>query len=114
MRLLLPLFFLALCACPKPPPEPGPLQAAVATRKLDQPVGVAMGGYSRSRSAADPGSPWAEQLPASRGVAIEPTVRVVAMTNGPTRVALIRLDLTLVSVTLRSRVIAPGRPLRRA
>jgi|GEM_PF-759209 neutral ceramidase len=89
-----------------PPPEPGPLRAGVATRKLDQPVGIAMGGYLRNRPASDPGSPWAQQFPASRGVHTEPTVRVVALTNGLTRVAFIRLDTTIVSPTLRSRLIA--------
>jgi neutral ceramidase len=109
-RVLLPLVVLSLTACPAPkpmppPPEPGPLKAGVATRKFDQPVGVAMGGYLRSRPLSDPGSPWAEQFPASRGVATEPTVRVVALTNGVTRVAFIRLDATIVSPSLHGRFI---------
>ena len=78
----------------------------MATRRLDLPVGIAMGGYLRQRPASDPGSPWARQFPASQGVHTEPTVRVVALTNGLTRVAFIRLDTAITSPTLRSRLIA--------
>ena len=112
MSSLRPLAFtslLVLAACPPPKPvvpEPGPLRAAVATRRLDIPVGIAMGGYLRTRPASDPGSPWAKQFPASQGVHSDPTVRVVVLTNGLTRVALIRLDTTIVSPTLRSRLIS--------
>ncbi|MFT3712859.1 MAG: neutral/alkaline non-lysosomal ceramidase N-terminal domain-containing protein [Archangium sp.] len=103
---------LALCftlsACPPPPPpppaKPGPLRAGVATVKLDQPVGMAMGGYLRQRPGSDPGSTWAKQFPASRGVHTEPTARTLALTNGLSRVALVRLDLTIVSPTLRTRI----------
>ncbi|MDP2269876.1 MAG: neutral/alkaline non-lysosomal ceramidase N-terminal domain-containing protein [Archangium sp.] len=100
--------FFVFMACPQvpaPPPEPGPLQAGVATRRLDLPVGIAMGGYLRTRPASDPGSPWARQLPASQGLHSDPTVRVVAFTNGLTRLAFVRLDTTLVSPTLRSRLM---------
>ena len=101
------LVFLVACPPPKPaPPQPGPLQASVATRRLDLPVGIAMGGYLRQRPASDPGSTWAKQFPASQGVHTEPTVRVVALTNGLTRVAFIRLDTAITSPTLRSRLIA--------
>ncbi|MFZ5440652.1 MAG: hypothetical protein ACOZQL_11635 [Myxococcota bacterium] len=111
MRLALALLALSLTllACPQPPPaapEPGPLLAGVATRRIDQPVGVPMGGYLRTKPASDPGSPWAQQFPASRGVQTEPTVRVLALTNGLTRVAFIRLDTTITSPRLRSRAIA--------
>ncbi len=101
------LLFCTACPPPRPPPpQPGPLRAGVATRRLDVPVGIAMGGYLRTRPASDPGSPWARQFPASQGIQSDPTVRVVVLTNGLTRVALIRLDTTLVSPTLRSRLIA--------
>lgn len=95
------------CSTPMPPPpEPGPLLAGVATRKLDVPVGIAMGGYSRTRPADDPRSPWSKQLPASRGIHTEPTVRVIALSNGLTKVAFIRMDTTLISSTLRARTMA--------
>lgn len=97
--------FTACPPAPPPPPEPGPLQASVATRRLDIPVGIAMGGYLRTRPASDPGSPWAKQFPASQGIHTDPTVRVVAFTNGLTRLAFVRLDTTIVSPTLRSRLL---------
>ena len=109
-RMLVIASLLLLTACPSPrppaPPEPGPLRAGVATRRFDMPVGIALGGYLRTRPASDPGSPWATQFPASQGVHTDPTVRVVALTNGLTRVAFMRLDLTLTSPTLRSRLTA--------
>ena len=71
---------LVLTACPPPkpppPPEPGPLLAGVATRRFDLPVGIALGGYLRSRPATDPGSAWAKQFPASQGIHTDPTARV--------------------------------------
>lgn len=100
-------FVVLLSACPPPPapsPTPGPLRAGTATRLIDQPVGIAMGGYLRTRPGSDPGSPWSKQFPASRGVHTEPTARALALTNGVSRVALVRLDTTIVSPTLRSRV----------
>lgn len=100
---------LLLAACGAPttvPPQPGPLRAGVATRRLDIPIGVGMGGYSRTRPADDPRSPWAEQMPASRGLHQDPTVRVIALSNGVTKVAFIRMDTTLISSTLRARTIA--------
>lgn len=109
LRVLSLTSLLVFCACPPPtplPPEPGPLQLGVATRRLELPVGIALGGYLRTRPASDPGSPWAKQFPASQGVHTEPTVRVVALTNGLSRVAFIRLDTTIVSPSLRSRLIS--------
>lgn len=109
LRSLALVSFVVFSACPPAPPqppEPGPLKAGVATRRLDLPVGIAMGGYLRTRPASDPGSAWARQLPASQGIHTDPTVRVVAFTNGLTRLAFVRLDTTLVSPTLRSRVMS--------
>jgi neutral ceramidase len=65
---------------------------------------MAMGGYLRQRPGSDPGSTWAKQFPASRGVHTEPTARALALTNGLSRVVMVRLDLTIVSPTLRTRV----------
>lgn len=90
---------------PAPAPEPGPLRAQVSTRPLDLPVGIALGGHLRSRPRTDPGSPWAKQLPASRGLHSEPTARALVLDNGVTSVAFVRLDTCLVSPTLRSRVL---------
>jgi hypothetical protein len=96
---------LLLLACTSTP-GPSRLQAGVGTRRLDLPVGVALGGYSRTKALDEPGSNWAHQLPASRGVHVEPTARAVALTDGVTRVALVRLDVALTSPTLRSRLLA--------
>lgn len=101
------VLLFAACTPPMPPaPKAGRLQAGIATRRIDAPVGTALGGYLRTAPRTDPGSPWAKQLPASQGVHTEPTVRALVLTNGLTRVAMVRLDSTLTSPTLRSRVVA--------
>lgn len=100
---------LSLSACPPPqpmPPKPGPLRGGTATVKLDLPVGMAMGGYLRTKPGSDPGSTWARQFPSSRGMHTEPTARTLALTNGIERLAIVRLDLTIVSPTLRTRIRA--------
>jgi neutral ceramidase len=108
--LLLLLVGVAACTPvtepPPPAPEPGPLRAQVSKRHLDLPVGIAMGGYLRTRPRSDPGSPWAKQLPASRGVHTEPTALALVLSNEATTVAFVRLDACLTSRTLRSRVRA--------
>lgn len=91
---------------PPPPPEPGPLRAQVATRVLDVPVGVPLGGYMRTRRRDEPGSAWAHLLPASRGVHTEPTARVLALSNGATTAVVARVDTCLTSPSLRARVTA--------
>ncbi len=103
-RVALPAV-LALAACSgtpqPPPPKPGPLLAGVATVPLDAPVGLAMGGYSRSKNPGDPGSPWAEKLPGSRGVQTAPSARAIALTDGVTHVVIVRIDTCLTTSTLR-------------
>jgi len=103
MRLLPLAVVVSLTACtPKPPaPKPGPLQAGVATVPLDAPVGVPMGGYSRTRKNGEPGSAFADRLPASHGVQTTPTARAIALTDGLTKIVLVRLDACLTTNSLR-------------
>ncbi len=100
------LVLVACAACPPPPAKPKPqaLKAGVATQRLDIPVGTSMGGYTRQRPSDDPGSLWSKTLPASRGIATEPTARAVAFSDGLTQVVMIRLDGCISSPTLRARV----------
>lgn len=88
---------------PTPVPTPGVLKAGLATVKLDSPVGVPLGGYGRHKSASDPGSPYADHLPASRGVQTQPTARAVALSDGLTTTVVVRTDLCLTTATLRLR-----------
>lgn len=105
---LVVILSLGLAGCPAspPPPRDGALVAGVATVPLDAPIGTAMGGYGRKRTASDPGSPWASQLPASRGIHTAPTARALVLQNGRRAVAAVRLDLIFVTATLRSRAEA--------
>lgn len=107
MKRLTSLLFV-LAACPPPPPapmaEPGPLEAGLATALVDVPVGAPTGGYSRTKSGDDPGSRWAKNFPSTKGVHTDATARALALSNGATRTALIRLDVCLITQSLRTRV----------
>lgn len=97
---------LVLFSC-SPVPSPtkaGPLEAGVATRLIEVPVGAPTGGYSRSKPADDPGSRWAKNFPSTKGVHTDATARALALTNGLTRTALVRLDVCLITPSLRARV----------
>lgn len=84
--------------------EAGPLQAAVATTLVDVPVGASTGGYSRSKPDDDPGSRWSTNFPSTKGVHTDATARALALSNGVTRTALIRLDVCLITPSLRTRI----------
>jgi hypothetical protein len=81
-----------------------PLRAGVAVVSIDVPVGAPTGGYSRNKGLDDPGSPWADKFPSTRGVHTDATAKAVAMTNGVARAAIVRLDVCLVTPSLRTRI----------
>jgi neutral ceramidase len=97
--------FLLWSACkpvPEPAKPPGPLTVGVATVALEVPVGVPMGGYGRHGVAGvEEGSPFALDLPASRGVHTQPTARAIALSDGLTKVVVVRADLCLTTSSLR-------------
>lgn len=97
---------LCLSSCPPPPPPStgGPLKAGVATVVVDVPVGAPTGGYSRTKPADDPGSRWANNFPSTKGVHTDATARALAFTNGVTRAVFVRLDVCLITPSLRARV----------
>ncbi|MDX2013393.1 MAG: neutral/alkaline non-lysosomal ceramidase N-terminal domain-containing protein [Myxococcaceae bacterium] len=104
-RLVLAGVVMASCSpVPPPPPSGGPLRAGVATAIVDVPVGAPTGGYSRTKPPEDPGSPWASTFPSTRGVHTDATARALALTNGLTRVAFVRLDVCLITPSLRTRI----------
>lgn len=107
MRVLLLPLLLVFCACPSPSTssnDAGPLQAAIATTVVDVPVGAPTGGYSRDKADDDVGSRWAKNFPSTKGVHTDASARALALTNGVTRTALIRLDVCLITPSLRTRV----------
>jgi hypothetical protein len=85
-------------------PAPGPLEVGIATTLVDVPVGAPTGGYSRRKSADDPGSRWALTFPSTTGVHTDATARAIALTDGVTRTALVRLDVCLTTPSLRARI----------
>src|SRR5262245_36003095 len=98
MRRSLALLLLA-AACS---PQPSALKAGLATVPLDAPIGTSLGGYNRGKPASDPGSRWALKFEASTGTLAGPTARALALDDGLTRVAIVRIDTALVTATLQS------------
>ncbi|MDP3505085.1 MAG: neutral/alkaline non-lysosomal ceramidase N-terminal domain-containing protein [Myxococcales bacterium] len=101
------LVLVAFSSCPPPPTPPadaGPLQAAVATTRIEVPVGAPTGGYSRSKPDDDPGSRWSTNFPSTKGVHTDATARTLALSNGLTRTAFVRLDVCLITPSLRTRI----------
>jgi neutral ceramidase len=109
---------LALAACHSAPgatgPDqrlPGPLTAGAAQRPLDEPVGISTAGYTQDPylsgpfPADEPGSPFSDIFPATRGVETAPMVKVVAFDNGRGRLVLARLDAVFVTAVLTERVL---------
>lgn len=119
-RTLCLLVAAALCvACgPAAPTEPptGPLRAAAAVRVVDVAVGHSHAGYAQSRGLTgidhppdDPGSPFADRFPASRGMQSPIAARVVLLDNGHARVVIAKLDVIFITWALTERVIELAR-----
>lgn len=103
------------CTPPEPAgpaaPQPGRLRAGVAVVDLDAPIGTPSGGYGRPIPADDPGSTFAQVLPASRGLQSPLRARALALSNGVEGVVLLSVDLPLTTSTLRARAEAHARAL---
>ena len=109
---------LVLAACHSAPgstgPDPrlpGPLTAGAAQRPLDEHVGLSTAGYTQDPylsgpfPADEPGSPFNDIFPATRGVETSPMIKVVAFDNGRGRLLLARLDAVFVTAVLTERVL---------
>lgn len=106
MRPFCPVLVCLLVACGAPAPlerVAGPLKAGIATVPLDAPVGISMGGYSRSKSKTDRGSPFALSFDASTGVHTLPTARALALDDGLHPLVIVRIDVALSTETLQLR-----------
>lgn len=106
MQLLKLSLVVTLLSCSPPTKKDatGPLRAGIATVVVDVPVGAPTGGYSRNRSSDDPGSRWAKNFPSTTGVHTDATARAIAFANDVTRTAIVRLDVCLMTPSLRNRI----------
>lgn len=98
------LLLVVACAPGPTMPQGGPLRAGVSEVVIDVPVGAPTGGYSRAKPDDDPGSRWANSFPATKGVHTDAQARAIVFATENTRVALIRLDVCLITPSLRARV----------
>ncbi len=94
------------------PNSPGPLRAAAAARPLDEPVGISTAGYTQTAALSgpfpsdEPGSPFADIFPSTRGLETQPMAKVVAFDNGRTQLVIARIDAVFVTAVLTERVLA--------
>ncbi len=116
MKNVCPILFLALAACPSKkhahqPAPSGPLRAGAGQRTLDLPVGISTAGYSQSGLIAgplpedEPGSPFADLFPSTRGMQSAPSAKVVVLDNGHARIVLAKIDAVFITGILTERVI---------
>ncbi len=114
------LFVLALAgfapACTSttesdPAPTPKPLEAGAGEALIDLPVGHSTAGYAQTSVLAfafpedEPGSPFADLFPASRGLQAPPKAKAVLLDDGVTLMALARIDAIGVSDVLLDRTV---------
>jgi hypothetical protein len=69
--------------------EPAPLEAGVAMRHLDRPVGISMAGYGGRTDGLR--STWAGAFFASRGFYALPTIKVMVLRAGEEQLVLVKL-----------------------
>lgn len=120
LRVLLVASLPLLFACGKgieggSAPLTGPLLAGAGSAVLDLPVGHAHAGYVQSRilgaphPPGDPGSPFAEILPATRSLQSAPRAKALVLARGSRRIVLAQIDAVFVTSTLTERVATLAR-----
>lgn len=114
LRTGLLLVFFALVACSQPPEDhtkPGALKAGAGQRLIDLPIGHSHGGYTQivGTPGDDPGSPYADRFPSTRGQQSPASAKVIVLDNGHWRVVLARVDAIFTTHSLTQRFIQLAR-----
>lgn len=110
MRALLVALALSLAACGGSG-EAGTLRAGAGTAVLDVPIGHSHGGYLQSSRIGaphpddDPGSPFAELFPATRGMESAPRAKAIWLERGAGRLVLAQIDASMITAELTARVV---------
>ncbi|MCB9712206.1 MAG: neutral/alkaline non-lysosomal ceramidase N-terminal domain-containing protein, partial [Myxococcales bacterium] len=84
--------------------EPAPLQAGVAMRYLDRPVGVSMAGYGGRTGGL--GSAWAGAFFASRGFHALPTIKAMVLRAGEEELVLVKVPTMSSESGLTDAIVA--------
>lgn len=116
LRVVLGLVSLLGGACDPSAPEPlktprKPLMAGAGEALIDLPVGHSTAGYAQSKVLSfkfpkdEPGSPFADLFPASRGMMAPPRTKALLLDTGETRVALVKIDAIATSDVLVARTL---------
>ncbi len=93
------------------PVKAGPLQAGAGEALIDLPVGHSTAGYMQTRELAfefpedEPGSPFADLFPASRGTVAPPKAKALLLDNRAERLAIVRIDAIFSTDVLVERIV---------
>jgi neutral ceramidase len=117
LRLSLAAVLISCSAGPedKRPGKLSPLRAGVGQALIDLPIGHSTAGYLQSTSLAfsfpknEPGSPFADLFPATRGTYAPPKAKAVLLDNGLTTLALVRIDAIFTTDILTARAVELAR-----
>lgn len=82
--------------------EPVPLKVGTANRCMPVPLGIPICGNAPPNK---PLSPYSVTFPGSSFIYLHPTIRVVALEGGTSRLLMIRVDLIAVNSTVVQRVV---------
>lgn len=88
-----------------------PLRAGAGEAVVDLPVGHSTAGYAQSSVLAydlprnDPGSPFADLFPATRGVYNAPKAKALLLDNGVTHFAVVKIDAIFMTDVLVAKTV---------
>jgi hypothetical protein len=91
--------------------KPGTLKVGAGRATIQEPVGTPTAGYAQSPYLGsplptdEPGSPYADMFPATRGMQSAPSAKAIVLDNGVTRMVLAKIDAVGVTDILTERVI---------
>jgi neutral ceramidase len=106
---------LLFAGCKKAPVNlqnaPGSLTAGAGRATIELPIGIPTAGYEQSKYLGfqppkdDPGSPYADIFPVTRGMQSAPTAKAVVLDNGVSYMVIAKIDAVGVTDVLTERVI---------
>lgn len=113
--LILAVSAVALPGCKKAPVDlqnaPGTLYAGAGRTLVNLPIGIPTAGYEQSKYLGfmlptdEPGSPYVDIFPATRGMESPPTAKAVVLDNGVSYMVIAKIDAVGITDVLTERVI---------
>jgi neutral ceramidase len=92
-----------------------PLRAGAGEAVVDLPIGHSTAGYAQTSVLAfkfpknDPGSPFADLFPATRGMQSAPKAKALVLDNGAQRLAIVKIDAIFTTDVLLAKTVQLAR-----